>query len=44
MTKPAVWIAAQAIGALGAGGANALSMTLTSSDLKEGGTIANAQM
>jgi Raf kinase inhibitor-like YbhB/YbcL family protein len=44
MTKRAVWIAALAIGALSAGGANAQSMTLTSPDLKEGGTIANEQV
>jgi phosphatidylethanolamine-binding protein (PEBP) family uncharacterized protein len=44
MTKPAVWIAALAIGALSARGANAQSMTLTSPDLKEGGTIANEQV
>jgi phosphatidylethanolamine-binding protein (PEBP) family uncharacterized protein len=43
MTKRAVWIAALAIGAWSAGGANAQVMTLTSPDLKESGTIANEQ-
>jgi Raf kinase inhibitor-like YbhB/YbcL family protein len=44
MTKLAVWIAAFGLGAIGAGAANAQSMTLTSADIKEGGTIANEQV
>jgi phosphatidylethanolamine-binding protein (PEBP) family uncharacterized protein len=49
MTRPAVWIAAFGLCALGlseigTGAANAQSMTLASSDIKEGGTIANEQV
>jgi Raf kinase inhibitor-like YbhB/YbcL family protein len=44
MTRLAVWIAALGVGVLGAGAANAQSMTLTSADLKEGGTIASEQV
>jgi len=40
----AVWMAALGISALGAGAAAAQSMTLTSPDIKEGGTIANEQV
>src|ERR1019366_4068164 len=39
MTKFALWIAALGVSALGSSAANAQSMTLTSSDIKEGGTI-----
>ena len=44
MTKLAVWIAALGVSALGASVANAQSMSLTSSEIKEGGTIANEQV
>ncbi len=44
MTNRAIWIAALGIGLLGAGAANAQSMTLTSADIKEGATIANEQV
>ena len=44
MTKLALWIAVVGVGALGLSAANAQSLTLTSSDLKEGGTIANEQV
>ena len=44
MTKFALWIAVLGIGALGSSGANAQSMTLTSPDIKDGGTIANEQV
>ena len=44
MAKPAVWIAALGLSALGASTANAQSMTLTSSDIKEGATITNEQV
>jgi Raf kinase inhibitor-like YbhB/YbcL family protein len=44
MKKLAVWIAALGVGALGANVANAQSMSLTSSEIKEGGTIANEQV
>jgi Raf kinase inhibitor-like YbhB/YbcL family protein len=44
MTRPAIWIAALAASALGASAANAQSMSLASSDIKEGGTIANEQV
>jgi hypothetical protein len=44
MTRLAVWIAALGASALGASAANAQSMTLTSADIKEGGTIANEQV
>src|ERR1700694_74243 len=44
MTRLAVWGAAFGVCALGAGAANAQSMTLTSADIKEGGTIANEQV
>jgi hypothetical protein len=43
MTKFALWIAALGVGALGSSAANAQSMTLTSSDIKEGGNIVNEQ-
>jgi Raf kinase inhibitor-like YbhB/YbcL family protein len=39
-----IWIAALGVSALGAGAANAQSMTLTSADIKEGATIANEQV
>lgn len=41
--KFAFWIAALGIGLSGAGAANAQSLTLTSSDISEGATIANEQ-
>ena len=44
MTKFAFWIAALGVSALGSSAANAQSMTLTSSDIKEGGTIVNEQV
>jgi Raf kinase inhibitor-like YbhB/YbcL family protein len=44
MTKLAVWIAALGVSALGAGAADAQSLTLTSADIKEGATIANEQV
>src|ERR1700735_1345052 len=49
MTRLAVWIAALGVSALGAtalgaSAANAQSMTVTSADIKEGGTIANEQV
>jgi phosphatidylethanolamine-binding protein (PEBP) family uncharacterized protein len=44
MTKFALWIAALGVSALGSSAANAQSMTLTSSDIKEGGTIVNEQV
>jgi Raf kinase inhibitor-like YbhB/YbcL family protein len=44
MSKLAVWIAALGVGALGATAASAQSMTLTSADIKESGTIANEQV
>jgi len=44
MTKCALWIAALGVSALGSSAANAQSMTLTSSDIKEGGTIVNEQV
>ncbi len=44
MTKLAVWIAALGVSALSASAANAQSMSLTSSEIKEGGTIANEQV
>jgi hypothetical protein len=44
MTKPAIWIAALAASALGASAVNAQSISLASSDIKEGGTIANEQV
>ena len=44
MTKRAVWMAALGASLLGAGAANAQSMTLTSADLKEGATIASEQV
>jgi Raf kinase inhibitor-like YbhB/YbcL family protein len=44
MTKPALWIAAFGVSVLGATVANAQSMTLTSPDITEGGTIANEQV
>src|SRR6202789_1132608 len=44
MTKMALWIAAVSISALGSGAAYAQSMTLTSSDITEGGTIVNEQV
>jgi Raf kinase inhibitor-like YbhB/YbcL family protein len=49
MTKLAVWVAALGVSALGVGAlgvsaANAQSITLTSPDITEGGTIANEQV
>jgi phosphatidylethanolamine-binding protein (PEBP) family uncharacterized protein len=44
VTKFALWIAALGVSALGSSAANAQSMTLTSSDIKEGGTIVNEQV
>jgi hypothetical protein len=44
LAKFALWIAALGVGALGSSAANAQSMTLTSSDLEEGGTIVNEQV
>ena len=44
MAKFALWIAVLGVGALGSSAANAQSMTLTSSDIKEGSTIANEQV
>jgi Raf kinase inhibitor-like YbhB/YbcL family protein len=44
MTKLAVWIVALGVSALGAGPADAQSLTLTSADIKEGATIANEQV
>src|SRR5476651_2274934 len=44
MTKCALWIAALGVSALGSSAANAQSLTLTSSDIKEGGTIVNEQV
>jgi Raf kinase inhibitor-like YbhB/YbcL family protein len=44
MAKPAVWMAALGLSAVGAGAANAQHMTLTSPDLKQGGTIVNEQV
>jgi phosphatidylethanolamine-binding protein (PEBP) family uncharacterized protein len=44
MTKFAIWIAALGVSALGSSAANAQSITLTSSDIKEGGTIVNEQV
>src|SRR6202046_3637913 len=44
MTRLPTWIAALGLGALGAGAANAQSMTLTSADIAEGATIANEQV
>jgi len=44
MTRLVGWIAVLAVTALGAGSANAQSLTLTSPDIKEGGTIANEQV
>ena len=44
MTKFALWIAALGVSALGSSAVNAQSMTLTSSDIKEGGTIVNEQV
>jgi Raf kinase inhibitor-like YbhB/YbcL family protein len=44
MTKLAVWIAALVVSALGATVANAQNITLTSPDIKEGGSIANEQV
>ena len=42
--KSTVWMAALGLSALGATAAQAQSMTLTSTDIKEGGTIANEQV
>ena len=39
-----LWIAALAVSVLGSSAAIAQNMTLTSSDLKEGGTIVNEQV
>jgi Raf kinase inhibitor-like YbhB/YbcL family protein len=44
MRRPAVWLAALGVSALGASVANAQSMTLTSSEITEGATIANEQL
>ena len=44
MKKLAVWIAALGVSALGVSAANAQSMSLTSAEIKEGGTIANEQV
>ena len=44
MKKFALWTAVLGISAIGSSAANAQSMTLTSSDIKEGGTIANEQV
>jgi hypothetical protein len=44
MRKLAIRLAALGVSALGASGANAQSMGLTSSEIKEGGTIANEQV
>jgi Raf kinase inhibitor-like YbhB/YbcL family protein len=44
MKKWTVWMAALGLSTLGAGAAQAQSMTLTSTDIKEGGTIANEQV
>ena len=44
MAKVVPWIALLGIGLLGSSAANAQSMTLTSSDIKEGSTIANEQV
>ena len=42
--KSALWLAALGIGALGATSAQAQTMTLTSPDISEGGTIASEQV
>jgi Raf kinase inhibitor-like YbhB/YbcL family protein len=44
MSKLGVWIAALGVGALAASAAHAQSLTLTSSDIKEGGNIAVEQV
>jgi phosphatidylethanolamine-binding protein (PEBP) family uncharacterized protein len=44
MAKFALWIAALGFSAFGLNAANAQSMTLTSSDIKDGGTISNEQV
>src|ERR1700730_2301257 len=44
MTRLVGWIAVLAVTALGAGSANAQSLTLTSPDIKEGSTIADEQV
>src|ERR1700761_3596600 len=44
MKNWSVWMAALGLSALGATAAHAQSMTLTSTDIKEGGTIANEQV
>jgi Raf kinase inhibitor-like YbhB/YbcL family protein len=44
MARLAVWIAALAASALGITAANAQSMSLSSADIKEGGSIANEQV
>jgi hypothetical protein len=44
MAKSALWIAAFGVSVLGSSAAIAQSMTLTSSDLKEGDTIVNEQV
>jgi Raf kinase inhibitor-like YbhB/YbcL family protein len=44
MNKLVLWIMAVAVSALGSIGANAQSLTLTSPDIKEGGTIGNEQV
>jgi Raf kinase inhibitor-like YbhB/YbcL family protein len=44
MTRLAIWIVALSASALGANGAGAQSLTLTSPDIKEGAMIANEQI
>jgi hypothetical protein len=44
MTKLAVWIAVVGLSLFGMRAANAQSMSLTSTDIKEGATIANEQV
>jgi Raf kinase inhibitor-like YbhB/YbcL family protein len=44
MARPAVWIAALGVSAFGVNVANAQGLTLTSPDIKEGGTIATEQI
>jgi phosphatidylethanolamine-binding protein (PEBP) family uncharacterized protein len=44
MAKSALWIAALGVSVLGSSAAIAQSMTLTSSDLKEGDTVVNEQV
>ena len=44
MAKLGLWLAALGVGVLGSNAAVAQNMTLTSPDIKEGGTIANEQV